>query len=96
MLTKYNIFKDKQFLLLSIKNYVVRLKKTKTKLFLFHTTSIYTQLLYTLPTVMWTEKATCHVSKQRMLLPSASSQTHTLTVHPEGIQDGEKQDPGPR
>lgn len=41
-----------------------------------------------------TKNATCHVSKQRILRPS--NLQPPLTVHPEGLQDREKQDTSPR
>ena len=43
------------------------------------------------------KKVTCYISKQRMLGAIKPSTTvAALTVPPEGIQDGEKQDTGPR
>ena len=46
---------------------------------------------------LWTKNVTCHISNQGMLWPSSyQSLQPPLTVHPEGIQDGEKQDTGPR
>ena len=36
------------------------------------------------------------ISKQRMLPPANKPVATAATVHPEGIQDGEKEDTGPR
>ena len=45
----------------------------------------------------WMKNVACHISKQRILQPSShKSLQQPLTVHPEGIQDEEKQDTGPR
>ena len=45
----------------------------------------------------WTKNVACPISKQRLLRPSSHSATAASpVVHPEGTQDGEKQDTGPR
>ena len=46
---------------------------------------------------LWMRNVTSRLSKQRMLLHQAIGRCSSpLTVHPEGIQDGEKQETGPR
>ena len=50
--------------------------------------------LKTTVTVVHKKNVSCHINKQRMLQPS--SHQLDLTVHLEGIQDGEKKDTGPR
>ena len=45
----------------------------------------------------WMKTVACHISKQGMVQPSSPQPLQPLpTVNPEGIQDGEKQDPGLR
>ena len=46
---------------------------------------------------MWMKNVTCHLSVKKMLGPSSHQPLQPPpTVLPEEIQDGEKQDTGPR
>ena len=45
---------------------------------------------------MWTKHITCHFSKQRMLHPKAVTHCSAPDKVPMGIQEGEKQDTGPK
>ena len=46
--------------------------------------------------LVWMKSVPCHISKQRMVWPTSQQPLQQLTVHPEGTQDREKQDAGPR
>ena len=81
---------NKNELLVSVTTWI-NLKVIMLKEARFPTYTLYTEFnsgWKTLPSI---------ISKQRMLLPSSQQlQLPTSSVHPEGIQDKEKEDTGPR